>query len=148
METGTREILHKSNAPPARPAVAPLLDPPVRIHHVIDGPNDPRWILASRTAEALDGSTLPPEKRQRLCRLGTRLGLTLFDSSLILAIVQDRARRGIEPSLCPAAGQRELEMVRRPGPFDHSSGHGWMIAMIVAVVLTAELLALRLWLGW
>lgn len=55
---------------------------------------DPRWVLAMRTNEAMQGAVLPPERRQSLLRLGRVLGLTAFDSNLVIAIVQDRARRG------------------------------------------------------
>ena len=79
--------------------------------HPITGPTDPRWILAVRTAEMLEGAILRPEKRDGLTRLGTTLGLSLFDANLIIAIVQDQARRGYEPRFCPTAGEPQLRMV-------------------------------------
>ena len=72
---------------------------------------DPRWVLAVRAAEALQGSVLVPEQRQQLLKLGRRLGLTLFDANLVLAIVQDQARRGYISASCPAAGIEQLAMV-------------------------------------
>lgn len=72
---------------------------------------DPRWVLAIRVGESLEGTLLPAEKRERLSRLGQILGLTPFDTSLIIAIVQDQARRGHDPSRCAAAGAAQLAMV-------------------------------------
>ncbi len=72
---------------------------------------DPRWVLAVRAAEALQGAVLVPERRQQLLKLGRRLGLTPFDANLVLAIVQDQARRGHLPASCPAAGIEQLAMV-------------------------------------
>ena len=72
---------------------------------------DPRWILAVRTAESLEGTLLTPEKRQRLLRLARLLALTTFDANLVIAIVQDQVRRGQSPATCPAAGQKQLAMV-------------------------------------
>ena len=69
-----------------------------------------------RTAESLQGSILGPEKRQRLIKLGKILGLTAFDANLVIAIVQDQARRGHAPSLCPSAGEGQLAMVPLPRP--------------------------------
>ncbi|HEB61273.1 MAG TPA: hypothetical protein ENJ06_05550 [Phycisphaeraceae bacterium] len=57
-------------------------------------PNDARWVLALRTAQSLQGAQLLPEKRESLLRLATHLGMRPFDANLVIAIVQDRARRG------------------------------------------------------
>ncbi|MFN7021363.1 MAG: hypothetical protein ACK4WH_08570, partial [Phycisphaerales bacterium] len=57
--------------------------------------DDPRWLLARRTLEQLQGGSaavLPPESRARLNALGRRLGVRVFDVSLVIAIVQDYAR--------------------------------------------------------
>lgn len=56
-------------------------------------PTDPRWILAGRTRDALQGAALTAERRQGLLRLAQRLHLRPFDANLIIAIVQDEARR-------------------------------------------------------
>lgn len=57
-------------------------------------PTDPRWVLALRVRERLEGALLRPDQRQRLIRLGSVLGLTAFEANLVIAIVQDNARRG------------------------------------------------------
>lgn len=56
--------------------------------------NDPRWVLAIRVREMMQGTLLPPEARRRITRLGRLLGLNTFESNLVIAIVQDAARRG------------------------------------------------------
>jgi hypothetical protein len=76
--------------------------------------NDPRWVLARRTAEQLQGSILVPERRARLLHLGRALKLNDFDANLVIAIVQDQARRGVPPQWCPAVGARQLAMLSAP----------------------------------
>ncbi|MCP3902830.1 MAG: hypothetical protein GY715_04265 [Planctomycetes bacterium] len=57
-------------------------------------PTDPRWVLAVRTQTQLQGSVLSPERRTRVMRTAAHLGVRPFDASVIIAIVQDQARRG------------------------------------------------------
>lgn len=57
-------------------------------------PTDARWRLATETQQSLQGAVLAYEDRRRLLSLAQRLGIRAFDANLILAIVQDRARRG------------------------------------------------------
>lgn len=57
-------------------------------------PNDARWRLATETQRALQGAVLAYEDRRELLALANRLGIRAFDANLILAVVQDRARRG------------------------------------------------------
>jgi hypothetical protein len=54
--------------------------------------NDPRWVLAMQTQARLHGATLTPERRDELMKSGTRLGLRAFETNLVIAVVQDRAR--------------------------------------------------------
>lgn len=77
--------------------------------------NDERLLFASRVAKSLEGgraACLPPEKRQRLVAAAIDEGLRPFDANLIIAIVQDGARRGEAPSatcltmVTPKASQR------------------------------------------
>ncbi|MEM9414676.1 MAG: hypothetical protein AAGA29_04255 [Planctomycetota bacterium] len=99
----TAEHLPTSHARPASPTP-------------ISGATDPRWVLAVRTAESLQGDVLPPANRDRLMRLAKTLGLTPFDGCLILAMIQDQARRGLIAQHCPAAAQPQLAMVPLPQP--------------------------------
>lgn len=75
-------------------------------------PMDAAMILSRRVREGLDGgaaAVLTPERRRRLVDLAQRLGMTSFDASLLIAVVQDRARRG-EPLDQPALVAR-LDML-------------------------------------
>lgn len=81
-----RLIYHRADAlaPDRSPgAVAPSID-------ALDG----RWVLAVRAREQMNGAILSGSARQRLLRLGGVLGLNRFEANLVLAIVQDAARRG------------------------------------------------------
>jgi hypothetical protein len=75
---------------------------------------DPRWVLAVRTSVEMQGSLLAPERREKLVDLGCRMGLSPFDANLVIAIVQDQARRGFAPEHCPTAGEAQLRMVPKP----------------------------------
>ncbi|MBL1218063.1 MAG: hypothetical protein D8M59_11275 [Planctomycetes bacterium] len=57
-------------------------------------PNDPRWVLASRAVDELQGAALSPDRRHRLLRLAHRLGMRQFDACMVIAVVQDQARLG------------------------------------------------------
>ena len=112
----------------------------------LTGPADPRWVLALRTAESMEGQILRPEKRERVLRVGRMLGLSPFDSNLVIAIVQDQARRGYAPAQCPAAGEGQLTMVPLPDAHLQPSRQSrkrrrhWTltVATIVATLLAAE----------
>ena len=69
-------------------------------------PTDPRWVLAVRAYSQLQGTALTFDRRQRLLRSAEGLGVRPFDANMIIAIVQDHARRG-EP-LSNAAGTVSL----------------------------------------
>lgn len=112
----------------------------------LTGPTDPRWVLAVRTAELLEGPILRPERREGLLRLGGALGLSLFDANLVLAIVQDQARRGYAPTHCPAAGEMQLRMVPLPSAARFRAAfrarRALYIACGVAALIAAEILLL------
>jgi hypothetical protein len=111
-------------------------------------PTDARWRLAIETQGALQGAMLAYEDRKRLLSLATRLGIRPFDANLILAIVQDRARRGepledAAPTLAivpPAATAGDAW--RKVGLTD-----GWTTILVLAVILaTAADAVLIAWL--
>lgn len=62
--------------------------------HASLDPSEPHWKLAMETYRSLTGATLPPEQRERLLRMARRLGVRTFDASVVMAMTQDRARRG------------------------------------------------------
>lgn len=71
-------------------------EPPTRPQPTTPTP-DPRWAFAARVATHLEGghaAILRPERRERLLRLAAHLRLRPFDAALIIAMVQDTARRG------------------------------------------------------
>lgn len=108
-------------------------------------PTDPRWVVATRTAAALQGEILPLQRREKLMGLGKSLGLTPFATTLIIAIVQDQARRGYSPENCPAAGEPQLQMIDLPQPRARVTRR-LTVAAGIAALLVVELLAITLWL--
>ncbi|MGB0766084.1 MAG: hypothetical protein ACPGYV_00075 [Phycisphaeraceae bacterium] len=127
-------------------ASAPDMRPPTTNPTPIRSATDPRWVLAVSTARVLEGDILPPVKRESLMAMGKSMGLTPFDCSLILAIVQDRARRGIAPDHCPAAGEAQLALIPLPPTRSFRSILGDRPAGVA--VLAAGLLALQAFLIW
>jgi hypothetical protein len=132
-----------------RPDTAgPAANPQV-IGQPIGSPSDPRWIVAMRTAQAMEGSILRPEKRELLIMLGKRLGLSPFDANLIIAMVQDQARRGYAPEYCPTAAEPQLRMVPLPrGGLTRATGRpsrALLVAGVLAIILAVELV-LAFWL--
>lgn len=120
-------------------AAAPAEDPQPAVLSAAD----PRWVLAVRAAEALQGTALDPVRRASLVRMGQAFGLTVFDCNLILAIVQDQARRGIPPARCASSGARQLAMVTPPqASAERSTSSVWWRAAAISVALLAAQLAL------
>jgi len=100
-------------------------------------PNDARWMLATETQRALQGAVLAYEDRRRLLAMANRLGVRAFDANLILAIVQDRARRG-EPLESAAA---TLAVIPQPAPRRLDLVPIWFAAILVAMLADAALIA-------
>ena len=101
-------------------------------------PTDPRWVLAARTHTQLQGSTLTPERRDRLLTTARQLGVRPFEANVIIAIVQDHARRG--ESLSTAADT--LKMLRDPRAErkSHPAWPRWVAAGITAFAANALLI--------
>ncbi len=60
-------------------------------------PSEAREILTARVTELIQGgraAILTPEHRARAVRIARMLGVRDFDAQLVIAVVQDRARRG------------------------------------------------------
>jgi len=129
------------HATPAAPSADDATDAP-RL-----AASDPRWVLALRAAHALDHTAIVPEQRDRLVRLGRSLGLSPFDVNLIVAIVQDQARRGTLPDYCASAGHDQLAMIPPPR---RATWLDWLrpprlLNTVVAVVSLLGLQALLVW---
>jgi hypothetical protein len=127
------------------PSVATPDAPPARLSHsravtpVLA--TDPRWVLAVRTAQWLQGgraAILTPEHRRRILGLAQHIGLRPFDASLVIAIVQDAVRCGQEP--LGRAAEARLSMIRTAS----SAGPAVPPA---ALLLASALVALLIWAG-
>lgn len=89
---------------------------------------DPRWALAVRANSLLQGgraAVLPPESRRLLVSIGRDLSLRPFDANLIIAVVQDAARAGIDP--LGAEARTRLKMVPEPREVQDPALLRWMI---------------------
>jgi hypothetical protein len=107
---------------------------------------DPRWVLAMRTAGLLEGgraALLTPERRRRLTSLASRMGVRPFDAALVIAVVQDAARAGMDP-LGPEAESR-LWLIRT-GREDRQASPGTLLALSLAMAV-GMFGAAVLWLG-
>ena len=119
-------------------------DPPAAPERVTEA-TDPRWVLAVRTAGLLDGPVLVPENRRRLLAVGASVGLSPFDTALVIAVVQDQARRGVAPRACPAAAEPQLRHVPRPAV----RRVPWRAVLLGAAgALALEAAVLAWWLGF
>ncbi|MDG2021386.1 MAG: hypothetical protein P8J59_05510 [Phycisphaerales bacterium] len=74
----------------------------------------PHLVLAGRIAASLEGAVLPPERRQDLLRFSKSIGVREFDASLVIAVIQDRARRG--ESMDDIVGPLEIMAARGKSP--------------------------------
>ncbi|MEX2672170.1 MAG: hypothetical protein WD294_08690 [Phycisphaeraceae bacterium] len=115
-------------------------EPPVSHRRRPDKPaelnsTDPRWVLAVRTQQVLQGAMLRPAERQNLLRVGRLMGLNPFDANLVIAIVQDQARRG---GTLGAAAESLGRVPLREKPV--TSPVSWRVLRWCTAILSAELL--------
>lgn len=121
---------------------------PLRRGKPITEATDPRWVLAMRATALMEGPILRPEHRRTLQKLARVMGLSSFECNLIIAIVQDRARRGLAGDECPDAALEQLALVRQPmGRQSSERDDRWARAIRIGAIVTA-LLALQLFLIW
>ena len=95
-------------------------------------PLDAQAIFSRRIVEQLDGgrcALLTPERRGRLIALGKRLGMTTFDSNLVIAQVQDAARRSED--LSRPTVQARLDLVHESLQRKRMVGAGVAIAAML-----------------
>jgi len=100
--------------------------------------DDVRALFASQVQANLEGgraALLRPENRRRLVAIAVRQGLRPFDAHLIIAVVQDAARRGEQLDGEPVQGL--LGAVSGP----ESASAGVLRWSIAAALLTVALLA-------
>jgi len=105
------------------------------------GPDDPRWKLALETQRALQGAMLAFEDRRRLLALAQRLGIRAFDANLIVALVQDRTRRG-EPIEHAASTIAMVPVPAKESAEGRDLAWLWVAAVVTAIAVDAVLI------GW
>jgi hypothetical protein len=115
-----------------------------------DDPAEALRVLALRAAECLDGghaAILRPERRRRLLHIANVLGVGQFDANLVIAIVQDNARRGVVNA--DATDPRLAILSRRDSSPPAGLSPAWIAAhLVIAGALGAGLLyALIHWIG-
>lgn len=102
---GTAEETQAATPTPARPGDSPARQARVARERVayenacaaMLPQEDARWLFAVRVSGSLEGgkaALLTPTKRRDLIAAAVSTGLREFDANLIIAIVQDAARRG------------------------------------------------------
>lgn len=102
------------------------------------GGEDVRKLLALKVGEGLEGgraAILPAARRRTLVKAGEHLGLRPFEANLIIAIVQDSARRGEAPA--SPSTQKMLEMIpqRQPGLWAREDTWMWVRISLAAAAL-------------
>lgn len=105
-------------------------------------PRDPRWAFAMRTRSQLQGAVLTPERRERLIREAGTMNLRPFDANVIIALVQDGARR--DESFDRLA--TSLSFVRRPTRRS-TADYAWRWAIALMAALVANMLLIRWFIG-
>lgn len=125
------------NPPPATPAITA---------------SDPRWLFSIRVASLIEGgraAILRPERRERLTATAKGLGLRPFDAALIIAMVQDEARRGDVPKGHPPLTARLAESLTAvPAPERAIARPGILQRLAAAMLIAACLVAaLILWIN-
>ncbi len=110
--------------------------------------SEAREILTVRVTELLQGgraAILTPERRARAIRIARMLGVRDFDAHLVIAVVQDRARRGeiavAQPTTPAEVSHPDRELL---------TSRGTIVALQVAaaaLLAAAMLLGVVNWLG-
>lgn len=107
--------------------------------------DDARRIFALRVSELMQGgraAVLTPEHRRRLVMLGQRLGLRAFDANLVIAIVQDGARRG--ENVAGSVAVDRLRLTPTPGAKKERASVA-LVALPAAAIALIALIALIAW---
>ncbi len=106
------------------------------------GPVDMRAALAVDVARAIEGgraAILRPERRRNIIVQAKAMGLREFDANLIIAVVQDAARRGESHS--SADVRATLGMI----PNGSAADGGTLRAVLATVLAAAIFVALMVW---
>jgi hypothetical protein len=103
---------------------------------------DPRWVLAVACTRLLEGgraAILPVEARERVVRLASHLGLRAFDAALVIAIVQDAARRGE-----PLGGEVAARLLLLPVARERAASVETSAVLFLASIFAAAALMISL----
>jgi hypothetical protein len=102
-------------------------------------PTDPRLAVISEIVHRLQGTILTPEDRSALLAFGRARGLRAFDSNLLIAMVQDRARRGENPGAIPLAQtmspRTDTPRTQMTAPIERSVTSGLLVAIVGAICI-------------
>ncbi len=120
------------------------LEVPVASATPITHATDPRWILAQRTTQVMQGTVLSPEKRGRLIKLGKLLGLSPFDANVIIAIVQNKAREGQTQTLDFDSCEL-LSLIHPPEKRTPTKLNWFTVGVCVALLFLIETVFLLSW---
>ncbi len=116
-------------------------------------PSEAREILTARVSELVQGgraAILTPEHRARAVRIARMLGVRDFDAHLVIAVVQDRARRGEIATHQPEVSNSQpvRATLGSRGRLLPESGTIALLQIAAAVMLAAALLlGVMNWLG-
>lgn len=115
-------------------------------------PEDARRILLRRAAREIEGgraAIIRPEVRRRLLQTAERLGVRPFDANLVIAVVQDRARRGEDPAGAEAHATAVTTTLPHPRlEREQQLQHAWMLARRIVAAGTIAVLILALLTRW
>ncbi len=115
------------------------------------GPDDPRWVLAVRAAQLIEGgraAILTAQKRRELTRLAIRMGLREFDAALVIAIVQDAARSGRGGGVIVPVAQDTMARLRLVSPAEPCAKPAEVVWFVASFALACALFAVAArWLG-
>ena len=91
-------------------------------------PTDPNVLLASEIASRMEGCVMPASAREDILDQAGRMGIRRFDASLLMALLQDRARRGeaLHGLAIPFKVRQE-----QPVSIPHASLARWLSALLV-----------------
>ncbi len=116
-------------------------------------PSEAREILTARVTELIQGgraAILTPEHRARAVRIARMLGVRDFDAQLVIAVVQDRARRGeIESGHAGLSSETAAHApLRAPRRLLPENGAIALLQIAAALMLAAALLlGVMNWIG-
>lgn len=93
---------------------------------------NPNVLLGSEISRRLEGSILPADARRAVLRRAEALGIRQFDASLLIAVAQDRARRGETLDETPVPFEPQCVQTLRS---NHVEMALWASALLIGTLL-------------